>query len=457
MGGQRRRAGGAMVGMACATLWTQAITASAATTAPNDPWFSAGDQWGLTQAGFPAAWCASTGAGALIAVIDGGVDFGHPDLAGRSAGSTMVRNGQVVPGEVSTDHGHATHVAGIAAADTDNGVGMSGAAPDARLYSVQMLFGGGQGTSTDLATAIDFVTTRVAPGWHGPVVLNISVGATTGGTPPDVAAALSAAYAHGLAVAVAAGDQPGTSGYASMTRQAMVVGALGPTGGVASYSPTGGVNVFAAGGESLGGTNMGTGIISTYSPGQYAWLTGTSMATPLVAAALALLMSTGLTNQQAYDRIQGTEGTGGGLHVDRALGRSGGCGGGAPVRAAPGPLPPVTATAPAPSAASVQTAPPVTAPAAAAPMLPSTSTVPHDETDHPRRAVTGPPLAGTAGSPRTGLRGLPDGTSAGARTDPGRVALAAAAGFAAAYGCGLMLRRRLHRSRAGTRSSRRRR
>jgi subtilisin family serine protease len=453
MGRQRRRAGGALAGMACAVLWGQAITASAATTAPDDPWFSAGNQWGLTQAGFPAAWCASTGAGALIAVIDGGVDLGHPDLAGKSAGSTMVRNGQVVPGEVSSDHGHATHVAGIAAADTDNGVGMSGAAPDARIYSVQMLFGGGQGTSTDLATAIDFVTTQVAPGWHGPVVLNISVGATTGGTPPEVAAALSAAYARGLAVALAAGDQPGTSGYASMTRQAMVVGALGQSGGVASYSPTGGVNVFAAGGESVGGTNVGTGIISTYSAGQYAWLTGTSMATPLVTGALALLMSTGLTNQQAYDRIQGTEGPGGMLRVDRALGHSGGCGAGAPVRAAPGPLPPVTATAPAPAAVSVRTAPPVTAPAAtaAAPMLPSTSTVPYDETTHPRRTVTGAPLAGTAGSPRTGLRGLLAGTSAGERTDAGLIALAAAAAFAAAYLSSLMLWRRLQRVRAGTR------
>ncbi|HEY0409890.1 MAG TPA: S8 family serine peptidase, partial [Candidatus Dormibacteraeota bacterium] len=288
--------------------------------------------------------------------------------------------------------------------------------------------------------------------WRGPVVLNISVGATTGGTPPEVASALSAAYARGLAVAVAAGDQPGASGYASMTRQAMVVGALGETGGVASYSPTGGVNVFAAGGESLGGTNVGTGVISTYSAGQYAWLTGTSMATPLVAAALALLMSTGLTNQQAYDRIQGTEDPAGGLRADRALGRSGGCGAGAPVRAAPRPLPPVTATAPAPAGASVQTAPPVTGPAAtaAAPMLPSTSTVPYDETTHLHRAVTDAPLAGTAGSPRTGLRGLL-ATSAGARTDAGLVALAAAAGFAAAYVSSRMLWRRLRRIRAGTR------
>jgi subtilase family protein len=446
------------VGLACALLSTQAITASAATTAPDDPWFAAGNQWGLTQAGFPAAWCASTGAGALIAVIDGGVDFGHPDLAGRSAGSAMVQNGRVVPGEdPHTDHGHATHVAGIAAADTDNGVGMSGAAPDARIYSLQMLFGGGQGTSTDLATAIDFVTTQVAPAWRGPVILNISVGATAGGTPPEVATALSAAYAHGLAVALAAGDQPGTSGYASMTRQAMVVGALGQRGGVASYSPTAGVNVFAAGGESLGGTNVGTGIISTYTGGAYAWLTGTSMATPHVAAALALLMSTGLSNRQAYDRIQGSEGPGGALRIDRALGRSGGCGADAavpaPVRAAPQLPPPVTAAAPTPATATVPTAAPVTGPAATtAPVLPSASTVPDGGTNHPLRTLTGPsPLAGAEASTRARLRGLLATTSAEARTDAGRVAVAAAAGFAAACVSSLVLWRRLGRVRAGTR------
>lgn len=84
-------------------------------------------------------------------------------------------------------------------------------------------------------------------------------------------------------------------------------------------------------------------------------------------------------------------------------------------------------------------------------MLPSTSTVPYDETTHPRRTVTGAPLAGTAGSPRTGLRGLLAGTSAGERTDAGLIALAAAAAFAAAYLSSLMLWRRLQRVRAGTR------
>ncbi|HEX3605576.1 MAG TPA: S8 family serine peptidase [Candidatus Dormibacteraeota bacterium] len=462
----RHRALGALAAATWVALAGQSMTASAATSSPNDPWFATGRQWGLNQAGFPAAWCVSSGAGALIAVIDGGVDFSHPDLAGKSAGSTVVQNGQVVPGEVNTDHGHATHVAGIAAADTNNGTGMAGAAPAARLYSVQMLFGGGQGTSTDLATAINFITNQVAPTWPGPVVLNVSVGATTGTTPPEVAAAISSAYAHGLGVAVAAGDQPGGSGYAQMGSQAMVVGALNRAGGVASYSPTGGVNVFAAGGENLGGTNVNTGIISTYGGGQYAWLTGTSMATPHVAAALALLMSTGLTNQQAYARIEGTEGAGGSLRIDRALGRTAGCGAPAaapappPVRTVPRPTapPPVVAAAPPPAGGSVQTAPPVTLPntnsapataaATPAPVVPSASEIPYDEGTHPLRSGTpSRPAAETLVGPATGLRTIPATIAAGARTDPGRLSLSAAAAFAVAYLSALALWRRLHRVR----------
>ena len=446
--------------MAWAVLATQALTASAATSSPNDPWFASGRQWGLIQAGFPSAWCASTGAGALIAIVDGGVDFSHPDLAGKEVGSTVVQNGQVVAGEANTDHGHATHVAGIAAADTNNGIGLAGAAPSARLYSVQMLFAGGQGTSTDLATAIRFVTESVAPTWPGPVVLNISVGATTGGTPPEVASAISEAYSRGLGVALAAGDSPGTSGYSSMGGQAMVVGALGPSGGVATYSPTGGVNVFAAGGENLGSSNVGSGIISTYTGGQYAWLTGTSMATPHVSAALALLMSAGLTNAQAYQRIEGTENPGGGLRIDRALGSAGSCGGPvaapppapapvrpAPVQAAPvRVVPPVTAAAPAP--ASVQTAPPASAPTAvpaAAPAAPTPQGAPYDESTHPLPQPSA--IAAGAVTPPTGFQTLLATTSAGAQTEPGRLSLAAAAGFAIAYGCSLALHRRLSRVR----------
>jgi serine protease len=423
-GGRSRPALGALAASACALLLgTQGVSAAAG--APDDPWYVTGQQWGLTQAGFPAAWCASTGAGALIAVIDGGIDFSHPDLAGKDAGSLVVRNGRVVPGEAGGDHGHATHVAGIAAADTGNGLGMAGAAPGARLLSVQVLFGAaGAGTSADLATAIRYVADQVAPTWHGPVVLNISVGAAVDTTPPEVAAAIAHASSRGLGVALAAGDHPGGSGYAAMDEQALVVGALDESGAVASYSPTTGVNVLAAGGGTVDGTNVATGIVSTFDGGRYAWLTGTSMAAPLAAAALALLMSTGLTNQQADQRIESAE-VHGALRVDRALGRTAGC------RAT---TLPVTATAPSarPGTAAA------TAPVSPSPALPDIAAGVHAATQVPgHTTAAAPPPASTAGrSVRAGLA-----VTTGHATAAGLVAAAALAGA----GVGVLARWRRRR------------
>ena len=334
---------GVMAAAVWAVLATQVGAVAAATSAPSDPWFATGRQWGLTQAGFPWAWCTSTGAGALIVVIDGGVDATHPDLAGKVVGSYAVQNGHVVRGGGVSDH--ATHVAGVAAADTNNGQGMAGAAPDARLLSVQVLGDGGQGTATDLATAIRWVADGFAPTWSGPVVLNISVGTATTATSPGVVSAIAEADSRGLGIALAAGDLPGTSAYAAETGQAMVVGALTEAGTVASYSPTGGVNVLAPGGESVAGSSVGSGIVSTYTGGRYGWLNGSSMAAPHVAAALALLMSTGMSNRAAYARITGTE-AGGALRVDRALGSTGRCGlGAAPASRGVGTVPPLTGVA----------------------------------------------------------------------------------------------------------------
>jgi subtilisin family serine protease len=430
MGGPRHQALGALAA-ACWTLLAAPAGAAAATSTPDDAWFAAGQQWGLVQAGFPSAWCASTGAGALIAVVDGGVDFGHPDLAGKAAGSWTV------PGLAPGVTGHATHVAGVAAADTDNGVGMAGAAPDARLYSAKMLDADGSGSSADLAAAIRHVTDQVAPTWPGPVVLNISVGATTSTPPPEVAAAIADADAHGLGIALAAGDQPGTSGYAAMSGQAMVVGALTRTGGVAPYSPTTGVNVFAAGGQDTSGSNVGSGIVSTYSGGHYAWLTGTSMATPYVAAALALLMSTGESNHEADQRIESTE-VGGALRIDRALGRTGTCG--APVTAPS----PVTLPAPRlPLTAAVPEATPNVAP-----VLPSTggAATDDDATHGLSVRVAAAPRATTVVSTTPGSGRLVAATSARAPSGIGRTALAAAIGVAGAGLVSLKLWRRPRRS-----------
>jgi len=365
-------------GVAGASAATRGVTST-----PDDVAFRQHQQWGLLQAGFPAAWCRSTGAGALIVVVDTGVDASHPDLAGKVVGQARVQNGVVTtgPGTALDDAGHGTHVAGIAAAATDNRIGVAGAAPDASVYAVKVLFATApgqpeQGSQSDLVQAIDFAADSIAPSWPGPVVLNISIGAadpSSGGTAvfdgsADIPGALEHAYARGLAVALAAGNAGTTpvGGAAVDDGHALSVGALDQNGAVAPYSPTAGVSVFAAGGAASGDHRyVSTGIISTWphsSSGDYAWMAGTSMAAPHVAAALALLMSSGMSNAQAYARLLGTADAQRRMHVDLALGNTAPCGAAVaarpgagagtvrpatPVRAAPAPARRVAATSPA--------------------------------------------------------------------------------------------------------------
>ncbi|HXA27525.1 MAG TPA: S8 family serine peptidase [Candidatus Angelobacter sp.] len=411
MGGGNGGGRGLLVACAAVAAWAAsgASVAAAAgpggvTSAPDDPAFRAHSQWGLVQAGFPAAWCRSTGAGALIVVIDTGIAAAHPDLAGKLAGEAAVHQGAVTsgPGTASDDSGHGTHVAGIAAAVTGNGIGIAGAAPDARLYAIKVLFAdssGGtareQGTRTDLVQAIDYATTMVAPSWPGPVVLNLSIGAADAGSSDslsgtssaDVDGAIERAAAAGLGVAVAAGNA-GTAaigGDAVAAGAALSVGALDQNGSVAPYSPTAGVSIFAAGGTaSAPDRYTGTGILSTWlhsSSGDYAWMAGTSMAAPHVAAALAMLMSTGLSNQDAYARLLSTADAQRRMHIDVALGSTAPCGvaSPAPPRAAVRPArvaPPSRAAAGAPaqmagtpSATAASSASPVALPLTAGPRI----------------------------------------------------------------------------------------
>jgi serine protease len=396
---------------AAAAAWAASgIAANAASPAgvastPNDPGFRDHQQWGLLQAGFPAAWCRSTGAGALIVVIDTGVAASHPDLAGKVVGEAGVRQGTVTtgPGAAADDAGHGTHVAGIAAAVTGNGVGIAGAAPDAKLFAVKVLFAGAgtrdQGSQSDLVQAIDYAVDKIAPWWGGPVVFNISIGAadpagTSAGTlsssGADIDGAIERAHAAGVAVAVAAGNAGTTAiGSAAVQRgAALSVGALDQNEEVAPYSPATGVSIFAAGGSaSAPGRYTSTGILSTWphsSSGDYAWMAGTSMAAPHVSAALALLMSTGMSNRKAYQRLLASADERGRMHVDAALGSNAPCGPAAPppvAAARAGRVPAAHVDAP-----PGRTGGPASASAAASPSASATPQLPQ----------TGPPVATAA-------------------------------------------------------------
>jgi thermitase len=317
-------------------------------------------QWGLRQIGAPSAWATSVGAGVPIAIVDTGIDLGHEDLRDQiGAAVTCVGTGGD-PAKCVVDgkdiDGHGSHVAGIAAAEA-NDVGVSGVAPGARLIAVRVFSKSkdpitGQesvGASTDdINAGIRWAIHHVP----GKGVINLSIGDDL---PVSLGSAgfadgVEEAWAAGWVTALAAGNEGdllGVNGENYGTLDAVVVGATGPTGDVASYSsPIGDAKwgVVAPGGDAQDcRTEQAKCVLSTYAGGQYAFLEGTSMATPHVAGGLALLLSAGLSNAAAVQRLLATldtskscgSGCKGRLDVAKAVaglapaGGSGGGGGGA--------------------------------------------------------------------------------------------------------------------------------
>ena len=214
------------------------VAAGALGSNPNDPLFP--KQWGMRLVGAPTAWATGIGQGATIAVVDTGVDLGHPDLAGRLvSGANFVSPGQAP----QDDCGHGTHVAGIAAADTDNGIGVVGVAPGASIMPVRVLSnqgGGSCGGSIDtVAQGIRYAAD------HGAQVINLSLGNDLQGltgTAQTLVDAVEYAWSKGSICVLAAGNAGllGIFGSGYSNQHAIIVTALTPQDAEASYaSPVG--------------------------------------------------------------------------------------------------------------------------------------------------------------------------------------------------------------------------
>ena len=247
---------------------------------PNDPGFP--EQWGLKKTGFRPAWDAARGDGVRIAIVDSGVDAGHPDLAGKVVAQRDFVNGD---GVADDDLGHGTHVAGIAAARTGNGTGISGGCPGCEIL-VAKTMQGRIGYDSDVAEGIIWAAN------NGADVINLSL------TGPDTSEvlrnAVSYAWNEGAVVVAASGNSgDGTVQYPAAYSDAIAVAATNRSDDRASFSTAGDwVDVSAP----------GVGILSTL-PGGYGYLDGTSMATPHVAALAALLVGEGFSKQEVRDRI----------------------------------------------------------------------------------------------------------------------------------------------------------
>lgn len=267
---------------------------------PNDPHYSL--QWGLKQAqdhdiDAPEAWDINTGSSdVIIAVLDTGVDLDHPDLQAKIVSGYDYVNDDTIPDD---DHGHGTHVAGIAAAVSNNGVGIAGVSWGARIMPLKVLDAGGNGNIGDLEDAIyDAVD-------NGAKVINMSLGAQYSKWPctwPNIETAFNYAVNNDVLLAVAAGNdgQNGVNCPAAYD-QAVAIGSTTSSDTRSWFSNYGPRLDIAAPGSSIYST-------LPVSKGSYGYKDGTSMATPHVAGLAALIWSASpsLSEDQVRNIIQST-------------------------------------------------------------------------------------------------------------------------------------------------------
>src|SRR5690606_4064781 len=188
-------------------------------TVPNDPSF--GQQWGHQRMDSPAGWDITVGNNSIIiAVLDTGVDLGHPDLAAKLvSGYDFASN----DGNPSDQHGHGTHVAGIAAAVTNNGYGVAGVSWGARVMPVRVLNENGAGITSWIIDGINYAYT------NGAKILNLSLGGP--GYSQAMQNAVNSAHAAGALVVAAMGNdrQSGNpTQYPAAYNNVLAVSSTGP-------------------------------------------------------------------------------------------------------------------------------------------------------------------------------------------------------------------------------------
>jgi subtilisin family serine protease len=308
-----------------------ALAPAGAQAATNDTYW--GLQWGQQQIRSEAAWATSTGAGQTIAIVDSGVELTHPDLAGKIVGGTTFTGCADRPNgcgngdwqsaaSAGPPSPHGTHVAGIAAAVTNNGTGVAGTAPDASLLAVKVLTDDG-GSFEEIAAGIRWSAD------NGADVINLSLGALPGvqaleitGAITDATEAIDYARSKGVVVVAAAGnDFASICGSPSFNNGALCVTSTDRNEQRSAFSNFGVKPdrdvVAAPGGAAV--LACRDDIISTVPLSAedgfceqqegttgYDFYAGTSMATPHVAGVAALLKAQGRTEPQVVDVLEQT-------------------------------------------------------------------------------------------------------------------------------------------------------
>jgi subtilisin family serine protease len=286
------------------------FTYALADTAPNDPRYLSGELYGLAKIQAPPAWDTTRGSAAVVAaVVDTGVRYTHEDLSAnmwRNPGETPANgldddgNGYIDDvfgidtanndADPLDDHGHGTHVAGIVGAVGNNGLGVAGVNWNVRLMALKMFDAAGNGTSATAIAALQYVVMMKRRGVNVRVTNN-----SWGGAPEapayDLAlrAAFDAAGQADILNACAAGnanaDTDSSAFYPANYDVASIISVAASDAGDnrAGFSNYGATMIDLAA--------PGVSILSTVNGGDttYGFLSGTSMSSPMVAGAAALL------------------------------------------------------------------------------------------------------------------------------------------------------------------------
>ncbi|MYL34668.1 S8 family serine peptidase [Pontibacillus yanchengensis] len=257
------------------------------TFTPNDSLYQ-GYQYGPQSTYTDEAWNVTKGASSQeIAVIDSGVDYNHPDLDDKTIkGYDFVDNDY----DPMDEKNHGTHVAGTAAAETDNATGIAGMAPNTSILAVRALNAQGSGTLADIADAIVYAADQ------GAEVINLSLGCNCDTT--TLENAVNYAWDKGSVVVAAAGnDGVSTTFEPASYNNVIAVGAIDQNDQKASFSNYGTWVDVVAPGVSIAATVPGNG---------YAYMSGTSMAAPHVSGLAGILASQGRSNTEIRQAIEET-------------------------------------------------------------------------------------------------------------------------------------------------------
>ncbi len=233
--------------------------------------------YGVKMVGAPLEWGETMGEGIKVGIIDTGVDSDHPELVNRIKDGANFSGGST--DDFEDENGHGTHICGIVAAEK-NGIGVIGVAPKADLYVAKAFNKNGKTTYNSIVKSIRWLVNNNVD------VINMSFSSDMAS--PEYKSLISDVHNRGISIICAAGNEgelgENTIGYPARFEETVAVSAVDINRNIADFSSRGYAAEISA---------AGIDIYSTYLNGGYATLSGTSMATPIITGAVALLMGKG--------------------------------------------------------------------------------------------------------------------------------------------------------------------